>query len=190
MNYDSEYDRQFRRAPKGWGSITYFEEKMNFLPRVLFFILIAIVAIIVTGTVINLLTRDTALGSSYRHADPEPQKVIKKSKNSQNSVDAYTAIGQLRVNTKGVEENSAGPLLVVSPWFTYPSSDTALFEELSQKERQEKSLMMNYFSRFTKDELLAKGETSVKEDLVNLINAQLVMGKIRAVYFDQYTFFE
>ncbi len=173
-----------------WQDQDFYDEKFNFLPKVLLIILASVVAIITLGTIINIATRDTAIGSNYRHSDPEPQKVIKNSKKTDQSVDAYTAMGQLRINTKGAEENTPGALLVVSPWFTYPSADTALFEELQQKERQEKSLITNYFSRFTKEDLLARGEATVKTDIVELINSQLVMGKVRAVYFDQYTFFE
>ena len=49
---------------------------------------------------------------------------------------------------------------------------------------------MNYFSGYTEKELLAKGERNVKEELCSLINEQLVLGKIKNVYFDQYLFFE
>ena len=40
------------------------------------------------------------------------------------------------------------------------------------------------------DELKAHGETNVKEDLLDSINSQLVMGKIRAVYFNDYVFID
>jgi len=178
------------RNPKNWQDQDNFDERMNFLPKLLFIILLAVVGIIIIGTILNLATRDSAIGSNYRHMDPEPQKVIKKSQKTEQSVDAYTAMGQLRVTTKGEDENTPGSLLVVSPWFTYASSDSALFEELQQKERQEKSLITNYFSRFTKAELIDRGEATIKTDILELINGQLVMGKIRAVYFDQYVFFE
>ena len=42
----------------------------------------------------------------------------------------------------------------------------------------------------TMDELKAHGETNVKEDLLDSINSQLVMGKIRAVYFNDYVFID
>ena len=105
-------------------------------------------------------------------------------------LDAFTELGQIRAVTKAEEGEEGGILLVVSPWFSYQSGDTALFEELAQKNRQEKAIILNYFGSYTEKELLAKGERNVKEELLSLINEQLVLGKITNVYFDQYLFFE
>ena len=63
-------------------------------------------------------------------------------------------------------------------------------EELAQKERQEKSIIIGYFSSYTKEELMAMGEQKVKEGIREKINEQMVMGQISSVYFDDYMFFE
>lgn len=78
----------------------------------------------------------------------------------------------------------------MTPWLSYPSGDQILFEELSQKERQLKGIFASYFSSHTSRELHEKGENSIKKELMDAINAQLVMGKIRGVYFNDYIFIE
>ena len=160
------------------------------LNRVLLALLLALVVILVCGTAVGLVNGKNRQGTQYRRADPSPQKVMSSSSKSDQKLDAYTELGQIRTVTKAEEGEAGGIRLVVSPWFSYQSGDTALFEELAQKNRQEKSIIMNYFSGYTEKELLAKGERNVKEELCSLINEQLVLGKIKNVYFDQYLFFE
>ncbi len=106
------------------------------------------------------------------------------------SMNAFTDIGQLRIFTKQISEKDEQVVIVVSPWFSYPAEDKALFEELSLKERQIKSIFTNYFSALTFSQIRAKGENLIKEELLQKINENLVMGQIRAVYFNDYIFIE
>ena len=50
------------------------------------------------------------------------------------------------------------------------------------------ALFLDYFAGHTQKELLSLGEKKVKEELLFKINEQLVMGKISALYFDDYIF--
>ena len=160
------------------------------LPKILTLIAAALIIIIAAGTIISLATRKTPVADSWRQADPTPQKVINLSKKKGEHLAAYTQLGQIRAVTKPASEDSNGTLLVISPWFSYPEGDTVLFEELAQKERQEKAIIMEYVSRYTADELRQKGEKAVKDDLCHAINEQLVLGKITGIYFNDYIFFE
>lgn len=126
----------------------------------------------------------------YRKADPSPQKIVNMSAGKENSVDAFTDLGQIRVSSKRISQAQDPAVIVVSPWFSYPTGDKTLFEELSQKERLIRSLFIQYFSSLTLDEIRARGENAVKEDLLYKINAELVMGKVRAVYFNEYIFID
>ncbi len=51
-----------------------------------------------------------------------------------------------------------------------------------------KKSMTDYFSKHTADELKEKGEELIRDELTDLINSQLVLGKISSVYFKTYTF--
>ena len=160
------------------------------LERTLFIILISLVIVLAVGTIIGISRNNGSLTQEYRKSDPTPNQVVNLSAGKENSVDAYTDLGQIRARTKLESEDSSPALVVVSPWFSYPSGEKALYEELSQKQRMITALIGGYFSGFTMDELKAHGETNVKEDLLDSINSQLVMGKIRAVYFNDYVFID
>ena len=53
-----------------------------------------------------------------------------------------------------------------------------------------KNLMIKYFDSHTINELKALGEERVKQELTALINSELVMDKITAIYFSEYIFLE
>ena len=158
--------------------------------RIILYVIAGIMVILLTGTIVALVRNRNVPGAAYRKADPSPQKVINMSAKKDGKVAAYTALGEIRAITKAQGNDSMGVTLVVSPWFAYPDGDSVLFEELSQKDRQFKSIIGTYFSTYTVKELHYKGEKRVKEEILALINDQLVLGKITAVYFDSYVFLE
>ncbi|MBP3367756.1 MAG: flagellar basal body-associated FliL family protein [Treponema sp.] len=151
----------------------------------------AAVALAIAGiTAAFFIKSKGAVEAHYRKSDPSPQKIVNMSAGKENSVDAFTDLGQIRISSKRISENQEPAIIVVSPWFSYPAGDKTLFEELSQKERQIRAQFTQYFSSMTLDEIRAKGESEVKEDLLRRINAELVMGKVRAVYFNEYIFID
>ena len=50
--------------------------------------------------------------------------------------------------------------------------------------------MIKYFDSHTAEELKTLGEERVKDELTALINAELVLDKITALYFSDYVFLE
>ena len=122
----------------------------------------------------------------YRRAQVVPQSGT----NAKEMEDAFADVGQIRVFLKKAEGDESSPLVVVSPWFSYPEGDKQLYEELSSKEKQIRAVVAGYFAALTMEEARRKGEAHVKEELLELINSNLVMGKIRAVYFNEYIFID
>lgn len=157
---------------------------------VLTIILIAVIVFIAAGTLYALAVKKTGIGKQYRKADPSPKQIINASIKNNSRVSAFTELGQIRTITKSPDDTHTGTMVIISPWFSYEANDTILLEELSQKSQQEQAIIINYFGQNTKTELLAKGEDKVKEEIKNLLNEQLILGKIQKVFFDQYLFFE
>lgn len=164
--------------------------KIETVNRILSLIAGIIAVVIVTVTITAFAVSKGKPGKNYRRADPNPQKVTNMNKGKEDAVDAFTDFKQIRIQTKVESENEESTVVVVSPWFSYPSGDQALFEELSQKERQMRGIFTSYFSSLTSKEIQDKGEARIKEELLEKINSQLVMGKIRAVYFNDYIFID
>ncbi len=165
------------------------ENALKGLNRLLVVVLVALLVVFVGGTAVAIANNGGVLSPRYRRVDPTPKQVVNSSLRSKKSVSAYTELGQIRTVTKG-EGEAPGTLLVITPWFSYPSVDTQLYEELSQKKMQEKSIVIGCISSHTKKELLEMGEQAVKDEIRDRINAALILGKIENVYFDEYLFFE
>lgn len=159
------------------------------LPKILSIVLmVVVVAIVSTGILFIAFNRNAE--NQYRRNDPSPQKVINRSKRSKSQVTTYNELGQMRPITRAPSDEEAGTVMVVTPWFSFPDGDTPLYEEISQKDRLIKSIIFEYFTSHTKQELLSTGEKRIKEELTDKINEQLVMGKITSLYFDEYQFFQ
>ncbi len=151
----------------------------------------------ILGFIAGILCLAIIVGSAYSYiSGPSVKKSGDKesasniSRGKENNVDAYTAIGQLRITLQPENEGDSPDVVVVNPWFSYAQGDKSLFEELSQKDVQIKNLIVSYFSSYTLDDLRSKDEQTIKEDLLHIINGILVIGKIRSVYFNDYIFID
>ena len=160
--------------------------KLN-LEKILFIILAAAGLIIVSGTVIAFASGKAHPAYGLRKADPSPASVASGKGRDGTEVDAFTEIGELRAGTKPSENGDLWSISI-KVWFSYKAGDTAFYEELCQKKRQITAVITEYFARHTKEELLKKGELSVKDELKNEINIRLVLGKIINIYFDEYLY--
>jgi flagellar FliL protein len=152
---------------------------------VLLTVLCIIAGIIVLGTVTAFVSKQAAPGSDLRKTEKMPTSTGI----FQSGETAYTSLGQMRVATLPATAESTGDLLIVTAWFSYPAGDSAFAEEIFQKTRKLKTVVTDFFSRHTKQNLLDKGEDAVKKELTQNINAELVLGSIESLYFDNYIFF-
>ena len=140
---------------------------------------IIVVSLFVTAWA--LTAKPERVGSGLRRIDPAPVQIEKSSASASG---VYEDIGQLRAVTADIPAVT----LIVTPYFSYPVQDKAFFEEIVQKKRRIRSLVLNYFALYTKDELLQIGEPRVKQDLIDKINAELTLGNITVLYFNEYLF--
>ncbi len=164
------------------------DEILDRLPRILTKVLIGVAALVFLSGLIAFFVRKDRIGENYRKTDPSVEKVINRSKRAKDTVSAYTNLGQLRITIRQDTDKDSS-VLVISPWFSYPQGDTAFEEEIAKKERQIKAIFADYFSSYTKKELLKKGEDQIKQELKDTINSQLVLNQIKDLYFNEYIFF-
>ena len=155
---------------------------MNRLNKILLFIIAGIFLFIVAVSAIELCTKNVRPGEGLRREDPFPQSVG-------SSKSAFNEIGQIRVFCRE-DENEQKSVIVLVPWFEFDGSDQAFYEELDQKHLSLKNLLTTYFATRTKGELLSLGEDKIKSELKAQVNDALVLGKISAVYFNDYLFLD
>lgn len=157
--------------------------------KILTYIIYVLAGIIVFCTITAFLAGKASFGKTYRYKDPSG--INELSKKESKDLKEYKEFGSLRAVTKPEsDELSRGATLVVTPWFAYKNADSAFYEELSNKKKNISSIILSYFAENTRNELYSKGEKKVKAEIMSLINEQLVLGKIDAVYFDEYIFLD
>ena len=108
--------------------------------------------------------------------------------NLQKSVDysVFSDFGRLRTFTA---DNPQIPVVVL-PFISYKTENSFLYEELCQKQRKIRTIILQFFTKKTQKELFSIGEEVIKSEILKLINEELTMGKIEALYFEEYIFLE
>jgi len=159
-------------------------EKIN---KVLIYIIGALAFIIIFCTITALCFGKASIGNAYRKKDPTSVSQLKL---PNADLQEFKEFGTLRALTKPEDDSSVGVNLVVTPWLCYDKKDSAFYEELSYKKKNLTNIFMTYFASHTQKELYTIGEKKIKEELLNQINEQLIFGKIKAVYFDDYFYFD
>ena len=165
------------------------------LNNVLYSIIIALVIVLIIGTITGLVKKNESPSDEVLL---QQGKAINLSAPANTDFVAYYEIGSIRIVTtknSNNEVNSQNDLentcvLVVNPWVSYAEGDTVFYEEIARKRGVIKGICTTYFSERSKEYLLSITETKVEQELMDLINAQLSLGKIQDLYFTDYIFLE
>ena len=147
----------------------------------------AIAALIVLGTIAALIAGKRP-GLAYRKSDPASAAQIKGAGQNQTQFKEFGTLRTRLLPQEGSKE--AGSVLLVTPWLSYESDDSAFYEELLSKKNMFASYILEFFSAKTKNQLLSIGEKEIKRLLLERFNSQLSLGKLSAIYFDDYIFLD
>ena len=93
----------------------------------------------------------------------------------------FTGIGRLRISLE--PQPAAAVLSVVFP---YTAEDRAFFEELAARLPELRQITGDYFKGFSADELRRADEASLKSGILARYNQLLRLGKIEAIYFNDF----
>lgn len=154
------------------------KNKMTF-NKILLSVAAGIVLGVIAATAVFMRNKNVVPGAGLRKIENE--SLLRKGGES------FDLIGLLRISTK-IGDDDIRHVLVVNPWLEYDKNDTELYEELDRKLVAIKAAFNSYFSSRTKDELLSMPEEQIKNELLNQINENLVLGKITKIYFKDFIF--
>lgn len=154
----------------------------------------ALVLFIAIGTVWGFASGRARLGANRKPAErnlfvggkrnPAPEEVAARDGSGKTAI--FADIGVLRAATA-----DARPVtIVVSPFLPYPADDVPLSEELVSKNRANRAAIAGWFRSHTLKEITRLGEDGVKRELLELVNANLVLGKLQSMYFEEYMVIE
>lgn len=166
---------------------------MKKLDKILSIIVIILLITIFAGTVFALLKNKKSFQKQKQLISQGKAVSLMAPKNDNQF--SYFNLGSLRVLTKSEndslqETQNMGTVLLVTPWLSYPSDDTIFFEEISRKKTVIAGIIQDYFSDYSKMELLTQTEVKIEENLIKEINNHLSLGKIQQIYFTDYIFLE
>lgn len=167
---------------------------MKKLDKILSIIVIILLITIFAGTVFALLKNKKSFQKQKQLISQGKAVSLMAPKNDNQF--SYFNLGSLRVLTKSENdslqetEQNMGTVLLVTPWISYPSDDTIFFEEISRKKTVISGIIQDYFSDYSKLELLTQTEVKIEENLIKKINNHLSLGKIQQIYFTDYIFLE
>lgn len=166
---------------------------MKKLDKILSIIVIILLITIFAGTVFALLKNKKSFQKQKQLISQGKAVSLMAPKNDNQF--SYFNLGSLRVLTKPEndslqETQNMGTVLLVTPWISYPSDDTIFFEEISRKKTVIAGIIQDYFSDYSKLELLTQTEVKIEENLLLEINNHLSLGTINQIYFTDFIFLE
>lgn len=170
---------------------------MNKLEKILSVIIIFLLICILGGTIFFFLNKKSNTENQKELIAQGKAVSLMAPKN--NDKISYFDLGFIRILTKSEketlnqdiqDEENLGTVLLIRPWITYPANDTVFFEEISRKKTIICGIFLNYFSQFSKNELLSQTETLIEENLKKEINSHFSLGKTEGIYFTDYIFLE
>jgi flagellar basal body-associated protein FliL len=174
------------------------EKEGKFVIRILVIIAAALVLVILGGTVyaffIRLPETMTDTISTETDAPVRPSAVSSGPADTRpgEGVDPgggtamFTGIGPRRIAAAGGEPAT----VLLSITFPYPGADRAFTEELVTKVPEFRSIVSAYFSTKDAGELRNLDEAVAKAELLRRFNAELQLGKIEVLYFNDFMILE
>jgi flagellar basal body-associated protein FliL len=149
-----------------------------------FMVLLALVLIVflIAGTIYSFFR---APGSSplFRLGDTGAGQTD-SAESAGDTVSVFTGIGRLRIPLASSGTASSGGTLILSIAFPYPPGDRAFTEELASRIGDFRAIATEYFSSLPAEKLVNLDEDAAKAEILRRYNANLRLGRIAALYFN------
>jgi flagellar basal body-associated protein FliL len=168
-----------RSLPRGKGP--------DSLVRFLTAVLILLVLVILGGTFYAIIRgpleeRDGQGGAAEGYAGAKGPPV----EASPGAIAVFTGIGRLRIPVRGGSRATA----VLSIVFPYPAADRPFTEELAGKVPLFRRIAQDYFGSLAPEELVPLNEDKTKAELLKRFNAELRLGNIEVLFFNDFMILE
>ncbi len=148
-------------------------------------ILTSVIIFLATGILATVAVFSMKKSASNQQTIPDHAEFIPAQNLRNQKQNAFTKIGQIRAATKE-DKNAKSSIVIITPYLEYEGGDQSFYEELDRNTKKIKEMIIRYFSTQTTAQLNQKGEAKIKSDLLEQINAILVLQKIKNIYFVDY----
>lgn len=157
--------------------------------KILIIISILIILFFSITSIIALKTGKAVLNQKADNSTVQAEKTNGSqndlSKESLNN-ESYVNLGTIRAITG----DTPGIPLVLQIQLPYETQDIPFFEELMQKKLKFIELVIEYFKNQSFQQCNEKGEKTVKQELLAIINSELILGKVNNIFFTEYIFLD
>jgi flagellar basal body-associated protein FliL len=150
--------------------------------RVLMGVVFLLIFLLLGGTLYTLVSRGPAAFRGGGSIPPGGEV----SAGGGDVAGVFTGIGRVRALT--AEPQAASVILSVT--FPYVPEDRAFSEELAAKTGRFRDITAEYFASFSAEELRAKEDGVIKEELRRRYNAVLSLGSVSRLYFNDFMIIE
>jgi flagellar basal body-associated protein FliL len=106
---------------------------------------------------------------------------------SPGAIAVFTGIGRLRIPARGGNSRTTVVLSIVFP---YPAADRPFTEELAGKVPLFRRIAQDYFGSLAPEELVPLNEDKTKAELLKRFNAELRLGSIDVLFFNDFMILE
>lgn len=141
---------------------------------VLLFLIFFLIVFISSGTFIAFFNRNENDVDSFQE--------INSPYTLRNGKAIYSELKQIRATSA----DSLSATIVLNPFLEYDSDNIPLQEEIVKKKSSIKNAIIEWFSGHTWLQIESKSEGEIKIALLNKINNMLQMGKISAIYLEEF----
>ena len=145
------------------------KKKVKLIYRVLIIFIFTLILILVTGTIFGILAQRAIVG-------------FQESENLNEERHTFSGIGQIRASTADYQPG----MVIILVSFYYNPNDIGFSEELVHRIRDFREIISGYFSSLTLNDLSQLDENNIKTELLQRFNAILRLGKIEALFFNDY----
>jgi flagellar basal body-associated protein FliL len=161
------------------------------LVRFLTAVLIALVLLILGGTFYAII-RGPAAGNARQGGTAEGGSGAGENRpdrigaGSPGAIAVFTGVGRLRIPVRG----GSRATVVLSIVFPYPAEDLPFTEELAGKVPLFRRIAQDYFGSLPPAELAPLDEDKTKAELLRRFNAELRLGSIDVLFFNDFMILE
>jgi flagellar basal body-associated protein FliL len=151
---------------------------IRLIDRALIIVTAFLVCVIAATTVWALVFRDRP-ETKAEAADPAPDGGgVTLEQN-------FAGIGRQRAVLRG-ERNQEGATVIIRAVFPYNAADSAFSEELVRNTGFFRETITGYFADMTASDPRLRDETTIKQELLDLFNARLRLGKIDRLFLSEF----
>ena len=144
-------------------------KRLRYANLVLFILIILIATVLIIGSIYAMFrsSADNGIADNFTQTD------------------IFSGIGMLRIPIGGKEPAT----VAIQVNFRYPADNIPFYEELASRVGDFRTIIRQYFSAFSKEDLLRFDENAMKAEILKQYNEILVLGKIESLIIPSFDYF-